>query len=214
MRKNVNEIKKISESVIRRLPRYRRYLGKLKEEGVQKISSGELSKIMGSTAPQIRQDFNQFGGFGQQGYGYNVDMLYNEISNILKLNNRHKVAIIGIGNIGQAIAKHLKLNKEIFEVVALFDISHEKIGKTVENLEVKNCEDLTAFVNDNAIDIAVICVPENASQREAERIEKAGIKAILNFSPTDIIVSSSVTVENVRINESLYYLLYYIGEDD
>ncbi len=212
MRCNVKDTKKISESVIRRLPRYRRYIGQLREQGIAKISSCELSEIMGSTAPQIRQDLNQFGGFGQQGYGYNVEILYDEINNLLQLKKTHNVAIVGIGNIGQALVNHLKLNRDVFTVVSLFDNNPEKIGKIIEGVEIKACEEIIPNIQESEIEIAVLCVPAKAAQRVAERLDKAGVKSILNFSPTDISVSSDITVENVRINDSLYYLLYYMGE--
>ncbi|MBQ3420912.1 MAG: redox-sensing transcriptional repressor Rex, partial [Romboutsia sp.] len=193
--------KNISMAVIRRLPKYYRYLGDLLDKDIQRISSKELSEIIGFTASQIRQDLNNFGGFGQQGYGYNVDALHNEIGKILGLDTKYKAVLVGAGNLGQAIANYVGFRKAGFEINALFDANPILIGLNIRDFEVLDSEIIQDFVRDNYIDIAVICIPKNGAQDLANKLVTAGIKGIWNFAPIDLDVPSSVIVENVNLTE-------------
>ncbi|MDW5299701.1 MAG: redox-sensing transcriptional repressor Rex [Sedimentibacter sp.] len=203
---------KISPAVIRRLPKYYRYLGELNKSGVNKTSSRELSEMTGFSASQIRQDLNNFGGFGQQGFGYDVENLRNEISKILGLNKKYRIIIIGAGNIGQAIANYTGFYEADYEVVALFDKNPKLIGMSVRNAVIMDCDDLEEFLKKVKIDIAVICTPKSVSQHVAEQVAKHGIKAIWNFAPKDLKLPDDVYVENVHMNESLFSLTYYYNK--
>ena len=178
--------KNISMAVIRRLPKYHRYLGDLLDKDVQRISSKELSDIIGFTASQIRQDLNNFGGFGQQGYGYNVEALHKEIGNILGLNKIYKSVLIGAGNLGQAIANYAGFRKSGFEIKALFDANPRMIGLKIKDFEVLDSENLESFVKENDIDIAILCIPKNGAQDIVDRLVKVGVKGIWNFAPIDL----------------------------
>ena len=206
--------KNISMAVIRRLPKYYRYLGDLLDKDIQRISSKELSEIIGFTASQIRQDLNNFGGFGQQGYGYNVDALHNEIGKILGLDTKYKAVLVGAGNLGQAIANYGGFRKAGFEIKALFDANPRLIGLKIRDFEVLDSEIIEEFVRDNNIDIAVICIPKNGAQELADKLVNAGIKGIWNFAPIDLNVPSSVIVENVNLTESLFTLSYLMNAED
>lgn len=203
--------KEISKAVINRLPRYYRYLGDLLEKDVVRISSKELSDKMKVTASQIRQDLNNFGGFGQQGYGYNVEYLHAEIGKILGLENKYNIIIIGAGNLGQALANYGDFERRGFVVRALFDISPELIGTMVRSAEVKPMEELEAFINDNKIDIAAITVPKASAPIIATDLVKWGIKGIWNFAPIDLNLPKEITVENVHLAESLMKLSYRLS---
>ena len=192
------EQKEISKAVISRLPRYYRYLGELLEEGVERISSNDLSIRMKVTASQIRQDLNNFGGFGQQGYGYNVKYLYSEIARILGIDRQHNLIIIGAGNLGQAIANYTN-----FERRGL-------VGLVVRGVEIRGIEDLEQFIKDNEVQIAALTIPKSKAPEIAERLVKAGIKAIWNFAHTDLQVPDDVVVENVHLSESLMRLSYRV----
>ncbi|MBO7387630.1 MAG: redox-sensing transcriptional repressor Rex, partial [Lachnospiraceae bacterium] len=172
------EEKEISQAVIGRLPRYFRYLGELRDKGVERISSQELSKLMKVTASQIRQDFNNFGGFGQQGYGYNVNYLYDEIGKILGLDKAHHLIIIGSGNLGQAIANYMNFERRGFIFKGIFDNNPALKGKVVRGLEIQPMENMEAFIKDNDVDIAVLTIPKTAAVSVAEVLVKNGIKAI------------------------------------
>ncbi|MDO5101033.1 MAG: redox-sensing transcriptional repressor Rex [Eubacteriales bacterium] len=201
--------KGISNAIIGRLPRYYRYLGELLEEKVERISSFELSKRMKVTASQIRQDLNTFGGFGQQGYGYNVEYLYQEIGKILGLDTAHHVIVIGAGNLGQALANYGKFTRRGFIVSGIFDASPEVIGKKTRNdLEVRDVATMEAFIMENQIDIAAITLPKEAAADIAQRLVDCGIKAIWNFAHVDLEVPDDVMVENVHLSESLMQLSY------
>jgi len=206
--------KNISMAVIRRLPKYYRYLGDLLDKDIQRISSKELSEIIGFTASQIRQDLNNFGGFGQQGYGYNVDALHNEIGKILGLDTKYKAVLVGAGNLGQAIANYGGFRKAGFEIKALFDANPRLIGLNIRDFEVLDSEIIEDFVRDNNIDIAVICIPKNGAQDLANKLVSAGIKGIWNFAPIDLDVPSSVIVENVNLTESLFTLSYLMNAEN
>ena len=205
------EEKEISQAVIGRLPRYFRYLGDLKDEGVERISSQELSELMKVTASQIRQDFNNFGGFGQQGYGYNVDYLYKEIGKILGLDQTHHFIIIGAGNLGQALGNYLNFERRGFIFCGIFDKNPDLIGKDVRGIKVQPMESMEEFVRENAIDIAVLTIPKTSAVEVAEKLVKNGIKAIWNFAHVDLNVPEGIQVENVHLSDSLMKLSYNIG---
>ena len=195
------EEKKISSAVIRRLPRYYRYLGELIESGVQRISSKELSARMKVTASQIRQDLNNFGGFGQQGYGYNVQYLYEEIGKILGIDRNHNMVIIGAGNLGKAIVNYSDFEKRGFVIK----------GTKIRGIEVRMMNELTDFIKDNEIEIVALTIPKEAARQIAKVVADAGVKAIWNFAHTDLNLPDDVIVENVHLSESLMRLSYTIA---
>lgn len=202
------EGKEISQAVIGRLPRYFRFLGELKDQGIERISSQDLSRLMNVTASQIRQDFNNFGGFGQQGYGYNVDFLYDEIGHIMGLDKQHNLVIIGAGNLGQALANYVNFDRRGFHTRGLFDADKNLHGRMVRNMPVRPMEELEDFIRDNDIDIAVLTIPKTAAVSVANRLVSAGIKGIWNFAHVDLEVPSNVKVENVHLSDSLMKLSY------
>lgn len=205
------EDKEISQAVVSRLPRYFRYLGELRDEGVERISSQELSELMKVTASQIRQDFNNFGGFGQQGYGYNVDLLYKEIGKILGIDKKHNLIIIGAGNLGQALANYMNFEKRGFLVKGVFDINPELFGKKLRGITIQSVDNIIDFVLQNNIDIAVLTIPKNGAVDVTEQLVKHGIKAIWNFAHVDLNVPEGVLVENVHLSDSLMRLSYNIN---
>lgn len=205
------ESKEISQAVIGRLPRYFRYLGELKDEGVERISSQELSELMKVTASQIRQDFNNFGGFGQQGYGYNVTFLYQEIGKILGLDKTHHLIIIGAGNLGQALGNYMNFERRGFLLKGIFDKNPALYGKKVREIEVQPMECVEAFVRENEVDIAVLTIPKTSAVEVAEILVANGIKAIWNFAHVDLNVPDHVIVESVHLSESLMRLSYNIS---
>lgn len=202
----------ISMAVIRRMPKYHRYLYELLKNDIDRISSKELSEKIGFTASQIRQDLNNFGDFGQQGYGYNVKELYNEISKILGLDTSYKSVLIGAGNLGQAIANYSRFEKLGFQLKAIFDKNPKLVGLSIRGIQVMDIDDLPEFLNNNMIDIGVMCVPSQSAQEVADMLVNKGIKAIWNFAPADISVPKNVTVENVHLSESLMTLTYRMNE--
>ena len=206
--------KGISQAVVRRMPRYYRYLRDLLEQGVERVSSSELSKLMKVTASQIRQDLNNFGGFGQQGYGYNVRYLYDEIGKILGLNQTHKLIIIGAGNLGQAIANYGRFDSLGFITVALFDVNPEIIGKEVRGIKVHSLDELETFCESNKVDIAALTMPKQSADNTAQRLVELGIHAIWNFAHVDLNVNDeNVVVENVHLSDSLMQLSYNIAKN-
>ncbi|MCD8326774.1 MAG: redox-sensing transcriptional repressor Rex [Lachnospiraceae bacterium] len=204
--------KEISQAVIGRLPRYFRYLGELKDNGVQRISSQELSSLMKVTASQIRQDLNNFGGFGQQGYGYNVEYLYHEIGNILGLNVEHHLIIIGAGNLGQALANYLNFEKRGFLFKGIFDCNPALYGKKVRNLTVQPMEAVEGFILENQVDIAVLTIPKDSAVEVADMLVRNGIKAIWNFAHVDLNAPQGIQVENVHLSDSLMKLSYNLAK--
>lgn len=200
--------KGISQAVISRLPRYFRYLGELKDEGVERISSQDLSELMKVTASQIRQDFNNFGGFGQQGYGYNVEYLYREIGKILGLDQTHNFIIVGSGNLGRALGNYLNFERRGFLLKGMFDQNPEVIGSVVRNVRVMPMEEMEQFVKDNDIDIAVLTLPKTSAVGVADRLAHIGIKAIWNFAHVDLNLPEGIQVENVHLSDSLMKLSY------
>ncbi len=202
--------KEISQAVIGRLPRYFRYLGELRDEGVERISSQELSDIMHVTASQIRQDFNNFGGFGQQGYGYNVEYLCEEIGKILGLGREHTLIIIGAGHLGQALSGYNNFFNRGFIFKGAFDLNPELHGKKIRNIEIRPIEEMESFVRDNKIEIAVLTIPKDQAVKMAQKLVNCGIKAIWNFAHVDLEVPENVQVENVHLSDSLMKLSYSI----
>ena len=201
----------ISQAVIKRLPRYYRYLGELADEGVQRISSRELSELMHVTASQIRQDLNHFGGFGQQGYGYNVRNLYDEIGKILGLDKNHKLVVIGAGHLGQALSNYVNFERRGFHILGIFDSNPALIGKKIRDVCVSPMEGLEDFIKSREIDIAVLTIPKTSAVDVAKTLVKYNIKAIWNFAHVDLAVPDDVIVENVHLSESLMTLSYNLS---
>lgn len=206
------EKRKVPIVVVKRLPRYYRYLGDMLRQGIMRISSGELSAKMGVTASQIRQDFNCFGGFGQQGYGYSIEKLYREIGDILGLTSGYKAILIGAGNLGHALANHAEFTKRGFEFVGIFDKNPDLIGTIVNGVTVLSIDDLEDFCSKNKVDIAALALPKSATEMVVPRLVTLGIKGLWNFSYTDIVVPDDVAVENVHLSDSLMTLSYKITQ--
>lgn len=206
------EAKQISKAVIKRLPRYYRYLGELLEDNVERISSNDLSKKMRVTASQIRQDLNNFGGFGQQGYGYNVKYLYTEIGKILGLDIVHPMIIVGAGNLGQALANYVDFEKRGFKLAGIFDVNPVLEGIAVRGIEIQMISDLPFFMKENNIEIAILTLPKNKARDMAQILVDNGIKAIWNFAHIDLDTPDGVIVENVHLSESLMTLSYNLSQ--
>lgn len=204
--------KNISMAVIRRLPKYHRYLADLLARDIQRISSKELSDIIGFTASQIRQDLNNFGGFGQQGYGYNVEALHREIGKILGLDRKYKAVLVGAGNLGQALTNYSGFRNAGFEINAVFDANPKIIGLKIRDYEIMDSDDLESYVKDNGVEIAILCIPKNGAQEVADKLVRAGVIGIWNFAPIDLDVPNEVIVENVNLTESLFTLSYLMKE--
>ncbi len=202
--------KEISQAVIRRMPRYYRYLGDLLDEGVERISSNDLSSLMKVTASQIRQDLNNFGGFGQQGYGYNVQYLYDEIGKILGLDQRHNIIVVGAGNLGQALTNYAKFEKRGFVITALFDLNPALKGTKVRDVNVYHMDELEEYCKSHKVDIAALTIPKDAAPDVARSLVDYGVRAIWNFAHVDLDLDPSVIVENVHLSDSLMQLSYNI----
>ena len=202
--------RKVSEAVIHRLPKYYRYLEELQKRGVERISSGELSEEMGLNASQIRQDFNCFGGFGQQGYGYQVSSLLKELQGILGLVREYKVVVVGAGNIGRAISSYRGFAKDGFSIVAAFDVSREAIGKSIRDIPILDIAELETFLQNNVIDVGVISTQKEDAQDICDKLVNNGVKAIWNFTPVDIQHENGF-VENVHLSDFLYILTYRLN---
>ena len=205
------EEREISRAVIRRLPRYYRYLGELLENGVERISSNDLSKRMKVTASQIRQDLNNFGGFGQQGYGYNVKYLYTEIGKILGLEEDHNIIIIGAGNLGQALANYAAFENRGFILKGIFDVNPELKGKVIRDIPIRMMDELETVLQEENIDIAALTIPKEKAIEVANMLVENGVRAIWNFAHTDLNLPDNVVVENVHLSESLMQLSYNIS---
>lgn len=208
------EDKGISQAVIGRLPRYFRYLGELKDEGTERVSSQELSDIMQVTASQIRQDLNNFGGFGQQGYGYNVGYLYDEIGKILGLHKEHNLIIVGAGHLGQALVNYMNFERRGFIFRGIFDINEQIQGSKIRGITVRPMEEIERFVRDNDIDIAVLTIPKSSAVEVAEQLVSYGIKGFWNFAHVDLHVPANIQVENVHLSDSLMKLSYNLASRD
>ena len=204
------EEKDISQAVISRLPRYFRYLDELRDEGIERISSRELSELMHVTASQIRQDFNNFGGFGQQGYGYNVEYLYDEIGKILGLDSSHSMIIIGAGNLGQALVNYMNFRNRGFYFTAAFDINPAIIGQKIGDVPILSMDELPEYIRIHETDIAVLTVPKQEAKEIAKTLVGGRIRAIWNFAHIDLPVPPEIQVENVHLSDSLMKLSYNI----
>ncbi len=204
----INLDKKVSLAVVKRLPRYYRFLADLLDNGIKRISSKELSERMNLTASQIRQDFNNFGCFGQQGYGYNVEVLYKEIKEILGLNKTYNIVIIGFGNLGQALSNYPNFKKRGFNFIAAFDINKSIIGKNINNIPVLDIKDLEQFLKQNIVDIAALTLPRNKTLDVLNIILKTSIKSIWNFSNIELKTPKDIAVENVHLTDSLMMLAF------
>ncbi|MBQ4128409.1 MAG: redox-sensing transcriptional repressor Rex [Ruminococcus sp.] len=205
--------KQISMPVIRRLPRYHRFLTELESQGVERISSNQLATIMRSTASQIRQDLNCFGGFGQQGYGYPVTALKEEIGKILGINQGFKAILLGAGNLGRAVATHMNFQQQGFELSAIFDKSDDVVGTMLRGITIMSDDEIENYVNNNHIDAAFLCLPRNSVKPLIDKLYALGIKNFWNFSHYDIKNDyKDVVVENVHLGDSLMTLCYRINE--
>lgn len=200
--------KKVSLAVVKRLPRYYRFLGELLDNGITRISSKDLSDKMNVTASQIRQDLNNFGCFGQQGYGYNVEILFQEIKTILGLNKTYNVIILGAGNIGQALLDYPNFEKRGFNFVGVFDIDTKVIGVKIKGIEIMDIKNLSEFLTNNLVDIAILSVPRNSAANVCKKVVEFGVKGIWNFSSIELKVPEKVIVENVHLTDSLMTLTY------
>ena len=201
---------KISNAVVKRLPIYLRYLEDLMKNNVERISSNELSSLIVFTASQIRQDLNNFGGFGQQGYGYNIKGLYKEINSILGLDREYRMVIVGTGNLGQALANYSKYHKSGFPIVGMFDINPKIIGLRINDIEVMDCDYLVDFLNENHVDIGIITTDKAAAQSVANKLVEGNVRGIWNFATCDLKVPKRIQVENVHVTDSLNTLAYRI----
>lgn len=204
----------ISMAVIKRLPKYHRYLQELMKNDVDRISSKELGEKIGFTASQIRQDLNCFGDFGQQGYGYNVSALYEQISLILGLNKDYKTVIVGAGNIGQAIANYSRFGELGLFLQGIFDANPKLTGLRMMGIEIQDIDNMESFLQSNEIDIGMICVPRINAQKVCDVLVAGGVKGIWNFAPVDLVVPDDVIVENVHLSESLLTLIYLLHKDE
>lgn len=199
----------ISTSVIKRLPRYYRFLGELQKQGVERISSRELSALMKLTASQIRQDLNCFGGFGQQGYGYHVDELHNEIGKILGVDKHFKTILIGAGNLGKAIATHINFETRGCHLIGIFDVNPKLVGEDVAGIKIAHTDTLADFCEKNTPMVAVLCIPKANTQAIADKLVSLGLKAFWNFSHYDLSIDyDNIVVQNVHLGDSLLTLTY------
>lgn len=202
---------KISVAVIKRLPKYYRYLELIGDKGIIRVSSQELSKITGLTASQIRQDLNHFGAFGQQGYGYNVEELKIELEKIMGVDKPYNVVIIGFGNIGSALLNYSGFKKKGFKVIGIFDNSPEIIGNKANDVVIKDVSELEEVVTREKVDIAILAIPAIPAQEITDKLVACGIKGIWNFAPIDLKLPRNVVLENVHLDGSLLTLTYYMN---
>ncbi len=209
----MKDYNQVSVPVIKRLPRYHRYLEELKRQGIVRISSKELSQRMGLTASQIRQDLNCFGGFGQQGYGYNIEQLYNEIGQILGINKKSKAIMIGAGNLGHAIATHLHFENRGFDLIGIFDTNPNVIGTYVGERIVRDAKTLEDFCKNEKPVVAILCIPSEFAAENADKLVSLGIKGFWNFTQYDLVKRyDNIAVENVHLGDSLMTLCYQINK--
>lgn len=204
---------KVSETVIRRLPKYHRYLTELLENGVDRISSQELSGLTGFTASQIRQDLNNFGGFGQQGYGYNVEALRGQIDKILGIDRIYNTIIVGAGHLGAVISMYKGFKASGFNIIALFDRDENKVGTSVGEVPIYHVDMLEDYIKKHNVEVGIITTPKSGAQTIADIFVRNHVKGIWNFAPTDLVVPEDVVVESVRLNDSLLTLSYYLTEN-
>lgn len=204
--------KNVSMAVIKRMPKYYRYLGELVKNDVDRISSKELGEKIGFTASQIRQDLNNFGDFGQQGYGYNVKELHNQIGTILGVGKEYNAVLIGAGNIGQAIANYSRFTDIGLGITAIFDANPKLVGMRIRDVEIKDIDELKEYLEENTIDMGILCVPRINAQKVCDILVNGGVKGIWNFAPIDLHVPETVKVENVHLSESLLTLVYQMNK--
>lgn len=208
MKKNSN----VSLSVIKRLPKYYRYLEVINEKGIVRVSSKELSQITGLTASQIRQDLNHYGCFGQQGYGYNVKELMEELAKIIGVDKEYSMLIIGFGNIGHALYKYTGFKALNYNIHAIFDKDYENLSN--EDVKVYPIDDLKTYLKENKIDIGIITTPKDGAQEICDILCEGGIRGIWNFAPVDLKTKNDVVIENVHLDESLFTLTYFINKPE
>ena len=204
--------KNVSMAVIKRMPKYYRYLGELVKNDVDRISSKELGEKIGFTASQIRQDLNNFGDFGQQGYGYNVKELHNQIGAILGVGKEYNAVLIGAGNIGQAIANYSRFTDIGLGITAIFDANPKLVGMRIRDVEIKDIDELKGYLEENHIDMGILCVPRINAQKVCDILVNGGVRGIWNFAPIDLHVPETVKVENVHLSESLLTLVYQMNK--
>ena len=204
--------KNVSMAVIKRMPKYYRYLGELVKNDVDRISSKELGEKIGFTASQIRQDLNNFGDFGQQGYGYNVKELHNQIGAILGVGKEYNAVLIGAGNIGQAIANYSRFTDIGLGITAIFDANPKLVGMRIRDVEIKDIDELKGYLEENHIDMGILCVPRINAQKVCDVLVNGGVRGIWNFAPIDLHVPETVKVENVHLSESLLSLVYQMNK--
>ena len=205
---------RISDAVVHRLPKYYRYLSELETAGVERVSSSRMSEDMNLNASQIRRDLNCFGGFGQQGYGYQVSRLKQEIMKILGIGSSYQAVIVGAGNIGQALLKYRHFDDEGYHIVAVFDADPALIGREVDNLRIRAMSELPRFMKDNKVDIGIIAVPKRYAQQTADDLVSMGVSGLWNFAPVDVAARRGISVENVHLSDSLYILSYHMRENN
>ena len=204
--------KNVSMAVIKRMPKYYRYLGELVKNDVDRISSKELGEKIGFTASQIRQDLNNFGDFGQQGYGYNVKELHNQLGAILGVGKEYNAVLIGAGNIGQAIANYSRFTDIGLGITAIFDANPKLVGMRIRDVEIKDIDELKGYLEENHIDMGILCVPRINAQKVCDVLVNGGVRGIWNFAPIDLHVPETVKVENVHLSESLLTLVYQMNK--
>ena len=204
--------KNVSMAVIKRMPKYYRYLGELVKNDVDRISSKELGEKIGFTASQIRQDLNNFGDFGQQGYGYNVKELHNQIGAILGVGKEYNAVLIGAGNIGQAIANYSRFTDIGLGITAIFDANPKLVGMRIRDVEIKDIDELKGYLEENHIDMGILCVPRINAQKVCDVLVNGGVRGIWNFAPIDLHVPETIKVENVHLSESLLTLVYQMNK--
>ena len=205
---------RISDAVVRRLPKYYRYLSELEAAGIERVSSSRMSTDMNLNASQIRRDLNCFGGFGQQGYGYQVNRLKQEIMKILGIGSSYKAIIVGAGNIGQALLKYRNFDDEGYHIAAVFDADPALIGREVGGLTIRPMNELAEFLRDNVVDIGIIAVPKTHAQQLADDLVSMGVRGLWNFAPVDVEARKGISVENVHLSDSLYILSYHMRENN
>lgn len=205
----MKKVSNVSLSVIKRLPKYYRYLEAINEKGIVRVSSKELSQITGLTASQIRQDLNYYGCFGQQGYGYNVKELMQELAKIIGVNKEYTMVIIGFGNIGHALFQYTGFKTLDYNVKAIFDKNSEEVS--TDKIKVLPIEELESYLKENKIDIGIITTPKQGAQEVCDTLCEGGIKGIWNFAPVDLKTKNNVVIENVHLDESLFTLTYFIN---
>ena len=201
----------VSAAVIRRLPNYLRILDDLSQQGIERISSSELSEKIGYTASQIRQDFNHFGGFGLQGYGYNIEYLKKEIRAILGLNREYRICVVGCGHLGYAVANFSNFYEDSFVVASIFDANPELIGQEIVGVKIQDVANMRQYLKENKMDIGVVTVPKSAAQEVADILVEGGVSGIWNFAPLNLTVPDDVVVNNVHLFDGLQSLTYYIN---